>query len=112
MLQQSVIPAIKFPIKSECRNIAISACQRAVNIGLPSFILEQEHIAQQTANPDWAGECTQAQVEVLEKFQDEYGIKTALKATPADIRDEAKGENYRTSSQYHLKWLIIIIKSI
>lgn len=47
-----------------------------------------------------AGECTQAQVEVLEKFQDEYGIKTALKATPADIRDEAKGENYRTSSQY------------
>ena len=85
---------------SECRNIAISACQRAVNIGLPSFILEQEHIAQQTANPDWAGECTQAQVEVLEKFQDEYGIKTALKATPADIRDEAKGENYRTSSQY------------
>ena len=49
---------------SECRNIAISACQRAVNIGLPSFILEQEHIAQQTANPDWAGECTQAQVEV------------------------------------------------
>jgi len=85
---------------SECRNIAISACQRAVNIGLPSFILEQEHIAQQTANPDWAGECTQAQVEVLEQFQDEYGIKTALKATPADIRDEEKGSTYRTSEQY------------
>ena len=82
---------------AECRNIAISACQRALNVGLPSFIIEQEHIAQQTANPDWAGACTQAQVEVLEKFHDEYGIKVALKATPADIRDEEKGSDYRTS---------------
>ena len=30
---------------AECRNITISACQRALNIGLPSFIIEQEHIA-------------------------------------------------------------------
>ncbi len=27
-------------------------------------------------------------------------LKLHLEATPADIRDEAKGENYRTSSQY------------
>jgi methanol---5-hydroxybenzimidazolylcobamide Co-methyltransferase len=82
---------------SECRNIAHSASGRAVNIGLPTFILEQEHIFQQTFNPDWTAECTQAQVEVLEKYRDEYGIKTALRATPADIRDEEKESGFWNS---------------
>lgn len=85
---------------AECKNIAISACQRAVNIGLPSFILEQEHISQQTSHPDWTGECCAAQAEVLEEYSEEYGIKTALIATPADIRDESKGSNFRSSEQY------------
>jgi len=86
---------------SECRNIAHSASARAVNVGLPTFILEQEHISQQTYNPDWTGECTQAQVEVLEKFHDEYGIKTALRATPADIRDEEKDSGFWGSDLYN-----------
>ena len=48
---------------SECRNIAQSACERAVAIGLPAFMLEQEHIFQQTNNPEWTAECTQIQAE-------------------------------------------------
>lgn len=106
-----VVPAVKVApgegtenskesMVNECANIARSAAMRAVNIGLPSFMVEQEHISQQTNNPDWAGECTAAQVEILEKYQDEYGIKYALQATPADIRDEEKGSGFRTSEQY------------
>ena len=38
---------------SECLNITQSACERAVAIGLPAFMLEQEHIFQQTYNPEW-----------------------------------------------------------
>ncbi|MBZ9571268.1 methanol--corrinoid methyltransferase [Methanobrevibacter sp. TMH8] len=86
---------------SESRNIAHSASGRAVSIGLPAFILEQEHIAQQTYNPDWAGECTQAQVEMLEKYSDEYGVKTALRATPADIRDEEKDSGFWDSDLFN-----------
>lgn len=86
---------------SECRNIAHSASGRAINIGLPAFILEQEHIFQQTNNPDWTAECTQAQSEMLEKYSDEYGIKTALRATPADIRDEEKDSRFWESDLFN-----------
>jgi len=90
----------KESMASECENIARSAAMRAVNIGLPSFMVEQEHISQQTNNPDWTGACTQAQAAILEEYYDEYGIKIALQATPADIRDEEKGSEFRTSEQY------------
>ncbi len=86
---------------SECRNIAHSACRRAIAVGLPTLLLEQEHIAQQTYNPEWTGECTQAQIEMLEKFTDEYGVKTALRATPADIRDEEKASGFWNSDLYN-----------
>lgn len=83
---------------SECRNITQSACERAVSIGLPAFMLEQEHIFQQTNNPDWTGECTKIQAETLEKYYDEYDIRVSLLATPADIRieerDGLRGSDY------------------
>ena len=85
---------------SECRNIAHSTSERAINIGLPAFVLEQEHIFQQTNNPDWTAECTQAQADMLEKYSDEYGIKTALQATPADIRDEEKDSGFWNSDLF------------
>lgn len=107
-----VVPAIKVApgegtekskesITTECANIARSAAARAVDVGLPSFMVEQEHISQQTNNPEWTGSCVQAQAEVLEKYYDEYGVKIALQATPADIRDEEKGSEFRTSDQYN-----------
>jgi methanol--5-hydroxybenzimidazolylcobamide Co-methyltransferase len=82
---------------SECRNIAQSACERAVAVGLPAFMLEQEHIFQQTNNPDWTAECTAIQAETLEKYHDEYDIRVALMATPADIRIEEKSPGLRGS---------------
>jgi len=81
----------------ECRNIAQSACERAVSIGLPTFMLEQEHVFQQTNNPEWAAECTQIQAEVLESYHDEYDIKVSLRQTPADIRLEERAPGLRGS---------------
>jgi methanol--5-hydroxybenzimidazolylcobamide Co-methyltransferase len=89
--------ASKEKMIGECRNIAQSACQRAVSIGLPSFMLEQEHVFQQTNNPEWAGECTQIQAEILERYYDEYGISVALRQTPADIRVEERAPGLRGS---------------
>jgi len=89
-------------MNSEMKNIAYSACQRAVGIGLPAFQLEREHIAQQTYNPTWAAENTQIEVGVLEDFEDEYGLQTSYRATPADIRDEEKGMPMIGSEQYNL----------
>ena len=82
---------------AECRNIAQSACERAVGIGLPAFMLEQEHVSQQTNNPEWAAETTRIQAEILEKYYDEYGIRVSLRQTPADIRIEERGPGLRGS---------------
>jgi methanol--5-hydroxybenzimidazolylcobamide Co-methyltransferase len=82
---------------SECRNITQSACDRAISIGLPAFMLEQEHIFQQTNNPEWTADCTQAQVEILERYHDEYDIRVSLLATPADIRIEERRPGLRGS---------------
>ncbi|WP_409199708.1 methanol--corrinoid protein co-methyltransferase MtaB [Methanobrevibacter sp. DSM 116169] len=92
----------KEKMNNEMKNIAYSACERAVGIGLPAFQLEQEHISQQTSNPDWVAENTKIAVDVLEEFQDKYGIKTAYRATPADIRDEEKNFQMDDSPQYNL----------
>lgn len=81
----------------ECRSIAQSACERAVAVGLPAFMLEQEHVAQQTNNPEWAADNTQAQAEVLESYYDEYDIRVALRQTPADTRVEEKAPGLRGS---------------
>ena len=89
--------ASKEKMVAECRNIAQSACKRAVSIGLPSFMLEQEHVFQQTNNPEWAAECTQIQAEILERYYDEYGISVALRQTPADIRVEERAPGLRGS---------------
>jgi len=84
-------------LKKECVSIAEQACERAVGIGIPFFMLEQEHVFQQTYNPKWAGEITAAQAAVLEKYHEEYGIKVALRQTVADIRVEEKKPGLRGS---------------
>ena len=58
----------------ECSSIAEQAAGRAVDIGLPTFLLEQEHVYQQTHFPDWGGACTKAQADVLERFHNEFGV--------------------------------------
>jgi len=71
--------------------IAEQACSRAVDIGLPAMMLEQEHVFQQTNFPDWGADTTRGQADVLEKYNAEYGLKTCLRQTVGDLRIEEKG---------------------
>jgi methanol--5-hydroxybenzimidazolylcobamide Co-methyltransferase len=89
-------------LKKELVSIAEQAATRAVGIGIPAFMLEQEHVFQQTYNPKWAAELTAAQAEVLERFYREYGIKVALRQTVADIRVEEKKPGLR-GSEYDMR---------
>jgi len=81
----------KETLVKECAAIAEQAAARAVDIGLPTFFLEQEHVYQQTHFPDWGGACTKAQADVLERYYDEYGAKCGLRQTVGDIRLEERG---------------------
>ncbi|MCX8170888.1 MAG: methanol--corrinoid methyltransferase [Candidatus Bathyarchaeota archaeon] len=93
-----VIPEIKyFPkrgsekdseiLKREYREITESVLKRAVDLGLESIQLETEQTFIITRNPSLGGEITNMQKSIMEKFFEEFGLKSALRATVADIRE-------------------------
>lgn len=94
--------ASKEKMVAEVRNITQSAAERAVAIGLPAFMIEQEHVFQQTNDPEIAGEGTAAQAEVLENYHDEYGIRVSLRQTVGDLRLEERAPGLR-GSDYDIK---------
>lgn len=73
-------------LKTSHDHFTRDACNRAIGIGIPSIMVEQEHVFQQTHNPDWGGATTKTQADVLQEFHDEWGIAAYLRQTVADLR--------------------------
>lgn len=73
-------------LKKSHDHFTSDACNRAIGIGIPSIMVEQEHVFQQTHNPDWGGATTKVQADILQKFHDEWGIACYLRQTVADLR--------------------------
>ena len=96
-----VIPEIKyFPKPEHLKNnekaieiyqkIAEDLLFHAANLGISEFQLELELPAQLTEDVKLGSEVAHTQKEVMEKYYNEYGIKTALRVTVADIRNVTK----------------------
>jgi methanol--5-hydroxybenzimidazolylcobamide Co-methyltransferase len=92
-----VVPEIKyFPkrdgeedsekMKKEFKEITSNVLKRAVDLGLPSIQLETEQTFVITKNPKLGGEITSIQKSIMEKYAEEYGLKSALRVTVADVR--------------------------
>lgn len=84
---------------TEYQKITTDVLQRMVQVGFPSVVLETEHVQQMTVNPSWGAEIAHEQKTIMEEFYDEYGIKCALRHTPADIRGgkealDLRGDSY------------------
>jgi methanol--5-hydroxybenzimidazolylcobamide Co-methyltransferase len=60
--------------------------ERCINIGVPSLVLEHEHVFQMTDNPQWGKEIAALAVRQIDKFAEEYGLGVAYRATIADLR--------------------------
>ena len=96
-----VIPEIKYFPKPEhlktsektsetYKKIAEDLLFHASNLGISEFQLELELPAQLTKDIKLGSDVTHVQKEVMEKYYNEYGIKTALRVTVADIRNVTK----------------------
>ncbi len=94
----SVIPEIKYFPKPEqlkneeitiktYRKIVKDIFERAANLGVNKLQLELEHPFLLTENVSLGAEVTRVHRELMEKYYDEYGIKSALRVTIADIRN-------------------------
>lgn len=91
--------ASKEKLVNEYQRITRDILQRMVQVGFPAVVLETEHVQQMTNNPTWGGEIAQAQKSIMEEYYEEYGLKSALRHTPGDIREnkefmELRGDKF------------------
>jgi len=83
-------------VRQRFREIVSRVLQRAVHLGQEALVLEFEQLYEMTRNPDWGALITSDIKKVMEEFNQRYGIKSALRVTVADIRDEERPPKMRT----------------
>lgn len=108
-----VLPEVNFtlpPIRIQEHNLpevrqlfqdmATRILQRAVNLGQEALVLEFEQLYELTRNPDWGALITADLRRVMEEFHQRYGLRTALRVTVADIREQERPPRMRTGRQW------------
>jgi methanol--5-hydroxybenzimidazolylcobamide Co-methyltransferase len=66
------------------------ASKRAVELHTPGLVVEFELLPDLTLTPDWGAEVVKILKEVLNSMENQFGIRTALRVTPNDIREFAR----------------------
>jgi methanol--5-hydroxybenzimidazolylcobamide Co-methyltransferase len=65
-------------------------CRRAADLKTPALVVEFELLPPMTMNPKWGAEITSILAGSLEENFKKYGLKSALRVTPVDIRDSER----------------------
>lgn len=97
-----VVPEVKYLLKpglehninlllEEYKKVTLSVMERAANLGVTGVQLETEFIEPMTVNPSWGAAVIEAQKDVLLTYYERHGIRSALRATIADVRRFSKG---------------------
>lgn len=75
------------------REIITGACERAKELYSTPFVAEVELLPPTTYNPNWGIEITKNVREIMWEYEQKYGLKSALRITPVDIREDKKSEH-------------------
>lgn len=97
-----VVPEVKYMLKpgfekdadaflGEYRNVTLSVMERALNLGVTDVQLETEFVEPVVLNDGWSEGLARTQKEVLQRYHSEHGVRTALRATVADVRRFGEG---------------------
>lgn len=70
------------------KEIIDGACKRAVELYVPGFIAEIELLPQTTYHPEWGIEITKVVREIMWDYEQKHGLKSALRLTPVDVRED------------------------
>jgi methanol--5-hydroxybenzimidazolylcobamide Co-methyltransferase len=85
-------------------DIAQRVIARAVALAVPGLVLEFELLPAMTETPEWGAEITALLHRHLEQAHAKSGLRSALRVTPTDIRDQAKPPVLRSGpAWYHLR---------
>ena len=69
------------------REIIIGVCERARDLACPGFVAEIETLPPMTFQPEWGAAVCRAVVDIAKDYADRFGIKSAVRITPNDIRE-------------------------
>lgn len=72
------------------QEMATNILKRAVTLRVPGIVLEFELLPAMTETPEWGAEITTLLKRQLEQAHSRYGLRSALRVTPTDMRDQAK----------------------
>lgn len=74
----------------EYKAIIEDACKRAKELYVPGFVAEIELLPPTTYNPQWGIEITKAVRDIMYDYEVKHGLKSAMRITPVDIREDRK----------------------
>jgi methanol--5-hydroxybenzimidazolylcobamide Co-methyltransferase len=109
----AVLPEVKFTlpsmlieeetlpkIRTMYHDIATQILQRAVSLSQPALVLEFEQLYEMTLYPEWGAQITGDIREVMEAFHQKHGLRSALRVTVADIREQERPPRMRTGEPF------------
>ncbi|QUI21895.1 methanol--corrinoid methyltransferase [Vallitalea pronyensis] len=80
-------------VLEQYKSIIEDACKRAVELSVPGFVAEIELLPQATYNPEWGIDITKVVREIMWHYEEKHQLKSALRLTPVDIREDLKSEH-------------------
>ena len=105
----AVIPEVKFTlppmlireetlsdIRTLYTDMATQVLQKAVTLKQTSIVLEFEQLYEMTSTPEWGAMVTAILHEQMEAYHEKYGLRSALRVTVADIREQERPPRMRT----------------
>lgn len=69
------------------REIITGVCERARDLDCPGFVAEIETLPPMTFQPEWGEAVCRAVVEITKEYAEKFGVKSAVRITPNDIRE-------------------------
>lgn len=87
-------------VRAEYTQMITEACTRAVELHAPGLVVEFELLPELTQVPEWGADVTRILSDTLRETQAKYGLLTALRVTPNDIREFARPPLLRHGVHY------------
>jgi methanol---5-hydroxybenzimidazolylcobamide Co-methyltransferase len=82
------------------RDATEQVLQKAVHLDQAALVLEFEQLFEMTENPELGARITTEIRETMDRFNARYGLRSALRVTVADIREQVRPPQMRSGSQW------------
>lgn len=83
LISQETMPKVKAQYEEMLHGI----CSRAHELNVPGLLVELELLPPCTFNPEWGIEITKVIKDIMLEYDSKFGLKSALRLTPVDIRE-------------------------